>query len=143
AVNPTPAPRIARVDDFQSIIVNHKAVPELNRGRARVIEADAPNNLWIEGIVKANDHQLTISRNVSVSSRDGNIVRSRQDSFGIECAVWVLRRIKLPLQIIIQRIAVQQRRCVYDNQSFELIDHVEISVQWMNRLLFIHQLVRR
>ena len=108
-----------------------------------MIEADAADNFWIEWIVKADDHQLTISRNVSVSSRDANVVRSRQGPFGIECAVCILRRIKLPLQVIIQRIAVEQRRCVHHNQSFVFIDDVQIGIERMNRLLFIQQLFAR
>ena len=107
--------RLARIDDFQSIIIDNEAIPELNRDRARMIERDAADNFWIERIVKTDDHQLAIGRNVSVSPRDRDVVCSHQSSFGIERPIWISIGIKLPLQIVVQWIAVQQRRRVNQN----------------------------
>ncbi len=86
--------------------------------------------------------QFSIGRDVCVRPRDGNVVRSSQRAFRIEGAVRVLRRIELALEIVIQRISIQKSRGVGNDQAFELINDIQVSVERMNRLFFVEQLFR-
>ena len=64
--------------------------------------------------------------------------RTLQRTLRIERAVGKLRRIERAFQIVIQRIAIEQRRSVNQNQALMLIGDVQVGIHRVNRLLFVY-----
>ncbi len=77
--------------------------------------ADARHDFRIQRLVEVDDHQLAIRRYVSMRPRNDDVVRSSQRAVRVERAVWVTGSVKLTLQIIVQRITVQQRSRIHDD----------------------------
>ena len=82
-----------------------------------------------------------IGRDIGVRASDRYVVGVAERAAWIEGAIRVLAWIKDSLQIVIQRITVEQSRTIHQNQSFVLINDVEIGIQRVNWLLFIDQLL--
>src|SRR5205823_5605675 len=82
-----------------------------------------------------------IGRDIGVRAGDYDVVGVAERAAWIEGAIRVFVWIEDSLQIVIQRITVEQSRRIDQNQSFVFINDVEIGVQRVNWLLFIDQLL--
>src|SRR6185436_11257822 len=97
----------------------------------------------VQRIVDINDNQAMRSSYVGIVSGNGDVVRISERATRIESAVGILRWIKCALQIVVERIAVQQRGGINQDQAFIFIGNVQIRKQWMDGLLFVDQLSPR
>ncbi len=95
-------------------------------------------------LVEVYDHQAAVAQNVSVRAGDSDASCAVQDSLGIEC--------ESAFQKIISWIAIQERaytggfafwvRVSDDHQAFILVRDVQVSVNRVNRLLFVFRAAR-
>src|SRR6058998_1750265 len=97
--------------------------------------ANLLNNPRIQWVINIDDHQTMISRDVRLNARYHNIVGVIQRAARIESAVRIFLCVENTFQIVVQRIAIKQRRRIYDYQPFMLVYDIEISIKRMNRLL--------
>src|SRR5262245_29971189 len=102
-----------------------------------MFERFTTNNPGIERIVKADSHQFAIGGDIGPGSGNREVVSSGQRALGIKSSIRVLGRIELALQVVVQRISVQQGRGIYHHQTLDLVEDVQVSIDRVNRLLFV------
>src|SRR5581483_1702455 len=95
---------MGHIQNLQSIFITDERIPELDGHSCRTIQlwgADFSADLWMKGIVKADDLKPAIAKDVREHTRDRNAAGSIQPAVGIEgdCT----------MEEIIGRIAVKQR----------------------------------
>ena len=57
------------------------------------------------------------------------IVRARERAIRVECGVRGTSADQAVVQIVVQWIAIEQRRCVNENQSFDSINDIKVAIE--------------